>query len=458
MKDALKTKSVWSLCWFTLLAMSVQRELPAQNLPAPVSGLLILDLAGTPIPDDDVIQSYTAGFVAASSNSTITFTFRHDPGFFFLSDVSVTTGGGPDLIVNGDFMTNAPTDPGAGLPDWTYFVQDGYPSDYLVYLGFEDGFGDFDDGAVQAYDGIDQTFPTVPGNTYVVSFDLFQEGAYDTDYYQQVSNNGDTTDTEGNGIDVVVYAGDGLPTTSSLPIAITVAATNVTADAAALNGMVNPDGQTTTAYFQWGISTNYGNVFPTPAITCDAGSNIITIPGQELTGLSPNTVYHFRLVATNSMGVGYGDDEMFTTATASEAQPQMGIPQFASRLAQFSITGADGETCVIEASTNLFSWVAIYTNMGPFTFMDLKAGNFAARFYRAVTPAGPPTQPQLNSLQLLNAAMATAVTGMSGQTYIVEASTNLVNWVPICTNSGSFRFADPGATGYGWRFYRARIP
>jgi hypothetical protein len=44
----------------------------------------------------------------------------------------------------------------------------------------------------------------------------------------------------------------------------------------------------------------------------------------------------------------------------------------------------------------------------------------------------------------------------AGQTNIVEASTNLVNWVPIYTNVGSAAFTDSAANSYPRRFYRTK--
>jgi len=51
------------------------------------------------------------------------------------------------------------------------------------------------------------------------------------------------------------------------------------------------------------------------------------------------------------------------------------------------------------------------------------------------------------------------ITGVSGQTIVVEASTNLVNWQPVWTNtlSGtSANFTDPQWKNYPSRFYRAQ--
>lgn len=49
---------------------------------------------------------------------------------------------------------------------------------------------------------------------------------------------------------------------------------------------------------------------------------------------------------------------------------------------QFTITSQPGQTNVVQASTNLVNWVPIYTNVGPFIFMDTTATNYPYRFYR----------------------------------------------------------------------------
>ncbi len=180
----------------------------AQNLPPPVSGLEILNLAGQTIQNGEA--AYSADFVASSTESTVTFTFRQDPSFMTLYDVNVSTGGGPNLLQNGDFSVPSPEPgvAGGGVPDWTYFIQTG--NLYPEYLGFEAN-GGFYDGSTQAYDGIDQSFPTVIGDTYDVTFGLNGGGYNDGALYRATSDNGDTTDTGGDGIDLVVYAGNGLP-------------------------------------------------------------------------------------------------------------------------------------------------------------------------------------------------------------------------------------------------------
>jgi uncharacterized repeat protein (TIGR03803 family) len=101
--------------------------------------------------------------------------------------------------------------------------------------------------------------------------------------------------------------------TNGPPQAITGAPTDVTANSAMLNGSVNPSGISTTAYFQWGTTTNYGNTIPSPAISCGTGEDTINVPGQNVTNLKPNTIYHFRLIASNTDGTNAGADQAFAT-------------------------------------------------------------------------------------------------------------------------------------------------
>jgi Fibronectin type III domain len=46
------------------------------------------------------------------------------------------------------------------------------------------------------------------------------------------------------------------------------------------------------------------------------------------------------------------------------------------------------------------------------------------------------------------------VSGTSNSQYIVQASTNLVNWVSLQTNTSPFSFVDPNARQFSHRFYR----
>jgi plastocyanin len=104
--------------------------------------------------------------------------------------------------------------------------------------------------------------------------------------------------------------GDLTFTTTGPPLATTTAATPVSNTGATLRGTVNPRGHATTYFFKYGETTSYGQ----ETSVASAGSGTSSTPvSAPLTGLSPETTYHFLLVANNSSGTDEGDDQMLTT-------------------------------------------------------------------------------------------------------------------------------------------------
>jgi hypothetical protein len=76
-------------------------------------------------------------------------------------------------------------------------------------------------------------------------------------------------------------------------------------------GAITPNNQTTSYYFQYGLTDAYG--FQTSAKSVAAGTVPVGV-GQLLAGLAPGTVFHYRLVAYHgSTSVSYGADETFLT-------------------------------------------------------------------------------------------------------------------------------------------------
>ncbi len=92
----------------------------------------------------------------------------------------------------------------------------------------------------------------------------------------------------------------------------------VGATTAALAGGVYPNGLATTAFWQYGTSTAYGQT--TPAAPIGAGPGV-TAAAATLTGLTPGTVYHYRLVAQNADGTSYGYDYTLTTTASTVISP-----------------------------------------------------------------------------------------------------------------------------------------
>jgi len=98
----------------------------------------------------------------------------------------------------------------------------------------------------------------------------------------------------------------------SAPSATTEAATVVGTSSATLNGTVNANGSSTAVTFEYGLTTNYGTTETADQSPVTGNTN--TAVSTTVSGLSPNTTYHFRVVATNANGTSYGIDMTFTTA------------------------------------------------------------------------------------------------------------------------------------------------
>jgi sugar lactone lactonase YvrE len=102
------------------------------------------------------------------------------------------------------------------------------------------------------------------------------------------------------------------------PIATTEAATNVKVTSATLNGKVDPERSETSYWFEYGETTSYGTKIPIPAESIGSGNSAIAV-SQPVTGLTQGTPYHFRVVATNTVGTNYGADKTFTTLKTPKA-------------------------------------------------------------------------------------------------------------------------------------------
>lgn len=100
------------------------------------------------------------------------------------------------------------------------------------------------------------------------------------------------------------------------PTVVTVPATNVSASGATVNGSVNPNGQQTSYAFQWGPTAGYGH--ETPLTSAGAGTTGSTV-SAVLSGLSPGSTYHFRIIAISSAGTSVGADQSFSTAGTAPA-------------------------------------------------------------------------------------------------------------------------------------------
>lgn len=112
-----------------------------------------------------------------------------------------------------------------------------------------------------------------------------------------------------------------LYTDDPAPTVVTGGASDLTINSAKVAGTVNPNGATTNVTFQYGTTLAYGSTAPMNYSPNWLGSGSTTQSvTADLTGLLPNTTYHYRVIAANEGGFSAGVDMTFTTpATGTPA-------------------------------------------------------------------------------------------------------------------------------------------
>jgi len=120
---------------------------------------------------------------------------------------------------------------------------------------------------------------------------------------------------------------------AAAPAAVTLAATNITSTSAVLHGTINnstpgqpysvpPYAFPVTYTFVYGTTTQYGSQTTTQSLPASTTTQTVS---ATVTGLKPNTTYHYRLIAINSQSqVGQGADVTFTTLpTPARRRPSL---------------------------------------------------------------------------------------------------------------------------------------
>jgi CSLREA domain-containing protein len=94
------------------------------------------------------------------------------------------------------------------------------------------------------------------------------------------------------------------------PTVTTGAAGPIHATGAYIQAMVNPNGAVSTVTVEYGLTTSYGSA--SLPLSVPSGASAVPV-GRLASGLTCNTLYHFRAVATNANGSGFGSDATFTS-------------------------------------------------------------------------------------------------------------------------------------------------
>ena len=220
------------------------------------------------------------------------------------------------------------------------------------------------------------------------------------------------------------------------PDVITTAATGVTNNSATLNGTVNANGASTDVTFQYGLTTAYGP--PVAATPSPVAGNTTTPVSAGISGLTQNTLYHYRIVGASTGGTTNGNDMNFTTACDTYVPVSVSITPSANPSCQgsqvtFTATATNG------GSSPAYQWKVNGTN----------AGTNTATY--AYAPANG---------DVVTCVLTSNATCVSGNTATSNPVTMTVNSPPAAPAAGSASATQnqivwnwnsvSGATNYKW--------
>jgi len=213
-----------------------------------------------------------------------------------------------------------------------------------------------------------------------------------------------------------------------LPIAPAVTnqfATNITVSNATLYATVTPELSATTVYFEYGLTTNYGDFSTTNILASDLVD--ATNVALAITGLPPGTTFHFQAVATNSVGTNFGGDSTFTTPSLPVAAPSLQASISNNSTLILTLSGSPGSNYTVVSAASLsppITWT-------PFTNVTLTNTNqvicispLTNRMEFFAVGTTPPAAPVL-AASLASASLVLTLHGNPGSSYAILLATNL---------------------------------
>lgn len=150
------------------------------------------------------------------------------------------------------------------------------------------------------------------------------------------------------------------------PAANTGSAIDIGYASATLSGSVDPHKSATYYYFQYGPTDAYGS--QTPLSEAGTGDSALAVK-VALTGLSPLTIYHYRLVAVSSVGTTLGASRSLKTTKVPLSLAIVASPDPVAFGGPVSIQGT------LSGTGNVNREVVLQSNAFPFTAGFADVGN-----------------------------------------------------------------------------------
>jgi hypothetical protein len=192
------------------------------------------------------------------------------------------------------------------------------------------------------------------------------------------------------GVLLAAFAGSAWADEGSRPDVSGGSVSDVTASTAVLKGTVHPKGNATTYIFEYGTTAAYGQQTAEAALVDDL--DIAHPVSASISGLQPETTYHYRLVATNSGGTSRTSDKIFTTLALPPGlitNPGTTPPPPATAAAELGksvlVAPASGELRVRRPGSSTFVALEVGSELPVGSEIDARHGSLALT---AALPSG----------------------------------------------------------------------
>jgi len=239
---------------------------------------------------------------------------------------------------------------------------------------------------------------------------------------------------------------------TTMPAVVAGPPTVLSSTGATFSGSVNPEGLSTTAYFEYGLDPKYSGspgsiVYSSTTAMQQAGSDFsVHMVTATVTGLVPNALYHLRLAATNRAGTTFGPDITFVTAKGpAPGSPTLGKTFNISLVSGVVLVKVNGHFIPLTELTQIPKNTVIDARHGTLTLTSAAGSPAPARDTAAKGKKHKtPTQKGTFSGAIFKLSQATGGAGKGLVTLaIVE---NAFSGAPNYSSCKAHKAADPAAT------------
>jgi hypothetical protein len=271
-------------------------------------------------------------------------------------------------------------------------------------------------------------------------------------------------------------------TTAVIPPGVeTGPASDIKTSSAVLAGTIDTIGDQTTYRFEYGLTEAYGNNAPAGAEGIAGNDRTPRTFTRSITGLSPGTTYHYRLIAQNSAGEVAGADRTFTTlagdaptrryeqVTPVDKRGASVMPNVSPHAAADG-SGLEYVASAAPSDANSASQVArLMSRRGASGWSDWNPLDPSLAIGRAVvsSPTLAVSGDFNHTMVVSNRALTPGAVEQGGNIYVVDLRTGAYRLVG--TSSAPSAFAEMAALGkadmffsgapdFSWIVFRSRVP